>query len=532
MQQYSPEWASKITGVPVEDIVTLATEYATTAAGGDPHRGRRRAARRRRPDRPLDRLPAGPRRRLAPRRRRIAAASVVGVPDQLGPVCTRPDLIRPGTRVVNQFQLGPGADRRARPRPADQGPVRLQQQPGHPGLAPGPDAAGAGPRRPVHRGQRAVPHRHRRLRRHRPAGDDAARAVRPDVLVGPPLPELEPAGDRAARRGGAERRAVPPAVGDGWVWTSTGTASATRRWRRRRSTGRTRTSPGSPSTCSRRRDGPGSTCPVPTSTARTPRATSRRRRARCELRSSLAEQVGSIVLPVFREGSNEFQVRRRGRPVAPLRRSPRGRTRRLPYPLFFLSPKAHAFLNSQYGNATRQRRVQGDEQWVLINSRRRRAARHRRRRRGPHLQRARRAPCRGPCRHTRRRGVRRRRLPARTLGQVDAGRLNPEPGHPSPAHRSRQRPHVLRHTRRRGAFERCRLTARRHRHRRHPRDASTPPNNATERRPTARSRERRTACASTLAQRSSRAALTVALGSAIWANSASMARSWVSCRCS
>ena len=39
-----------------------------------------------------------------------------------------------------------------------------------------------------------------------------------------------------------------------------------------------------------------------------------------------------------------------------------------PYPLYFLSPKSHAFLNSQYGNATRQRRVQGDEQWVLINS--------------------------------------------------------------------------------------------------------------------------------------------------------------------
>jgi anaerobic selenocysteine-containing dehydrogenase len=86
-----------------------------------------------------------------------------------------------------------------------------------------------------------------------------------------------------------------------------------------------------------------------------------------ELRSSLAEQVGSIVLPVFREGSNEFQV---GGTVDPLPHyvAPDEDADGSPYPLYFLSPKAHAFLNSQYGNANRQRRVQGDEQWVLINS--------------------------------------------------------------------------------------------------------------------------------------------------------------------
>ncbi len=81
-----------------------------------------------------------------------------------------------------------------------------------------------------------------------------------------------------------------------------------------------------------------------------------------ELRSLLAEQVGSIVLPVFREGSNEFQVGGEIDPlphyVAPLEDEQGG-----PYPLFFPSPKAHASLNSQYGNANRQRRVQGDEQW-------------------------------------------------------------------------------------------------------------------------------------------------------------------------
>jgi anaerobic selenocysteine-containing dehydrogenase len=36
-----------------------------------------------------------------------------------------------------------------------------------------------------------------------------------------------------------------------------------------------------------------------------------------------------------------------------------------PYPLFLLSPKSHAFLNSQYGNMDRQRKVQGDQSVII-----------------------------------------------------------------------------------------------------------------------------------------------------------------------
>ena len=67
------------------------------------------------------------------------------------------------------------------------------------------------PRRPVHRRPRAVPHRHRPLRRHRAAGDDADRGRRRRAAVGSPLDGLERGGDRAARRVRAEHRAVPPA---------------------------------------------------------------------------------------------------------------------------------------------------------------------------------------------------------------------------------------------------------------------------------------------------------------------------------
>jgi anaerobic selenocysteine-containing dehydrogenase len=88
-----------------------------------------------------------------------------------------------------------------------------------------------------------------------------------------------------------------------------------------------------------------------------------------EFVSSLAAN-GNFVLPLFRQGSNEFQP---GGPVDPLpryippRESPRtDRERAARYPLSLLSPKSHAFLNSSYGNLPRQRRVAG-EAGVLLN---------------------------------------------------------------------------------------------------------------------------------------------------------------------
>ena len=85
---------------------------------------------------------------------------------------------------------------------------------------------------------------------------------------------------------------------------------------------------------------------------------------KCEFLSSLAAQGGNFVVPVFREGYNEFQP---GTAVDPLPAYVPPTEDREPslYPLFLLSPKSHAFLNSQYGNMGYQRRVQGEQSVIM-----------------------------------------------------------------------------------------------------------------------------------------------------------------------
>src|SRR6185437_10846876 len=78
-----------------------------------------------------------------------------------------------------------------------------------------------------------------------------------------------------------------------------------------------------------------------------------------EFRSSVAEQAGNFVLPLFRQGSNEFQP---GGAVDPLPhyvppRESAGAGRRLN----LISPKSHAYLNSSAGDQPAQRRVQGKQ---------------------------------------------------------------------------------------------------------------------------------------------------------------------------
>ncbi len=92
---------------------------------------------------------------------------------------------------------------------------------------------------------------------------------------------------------------------------------------------------------------------------------------KCEFKASRAAQ-GNFVEPVLRSMSNEFQP---GEPVEPLptfipplespASSPELAAR---YPLNIISPKPHAFLNSQYANEPLQQRRQG-EQLVMIHPR-------------------------------------------------------------------------------------------------------------------------------------------------------------------
>ena len=129
VQAYSPEKVAAITGIPAQDIRTLAREYATTRPSRDPHRRRGRAPFRRRPDRARRRLPAGAGRRLARRRRRHPAASHLGLPGQVGEP-DAPGLDQARNARAKSVEARRRAHRRSEARSADPVAVRLQRQPG------------------------------------------------------------------------------------------------------------------------------------------------------------------------------------------------------------------------------------------------------------------------------------------------------------------------------------------------------------------------------------------------------------------
>jgi anaerobic selenocysteine-containing dehydrogenase len=90
---------------------------------------------------------------------------------------------------------------------------------------------------------------------------------------------------------------------------------------------------------------------------------------KCEFKASAAAN-GNFILPVWRNGYNEMQP---GDPVDPVPNyippaEVSGGDAELArrYPISLVSPKPHAFLNSQYANEPYQQHRQG-EQFVLIN---------------------------------------------------------------------------------------------------------------------------------------------------------------------
>jgi len=91
---------------------------------------------------------------------------------------------------------------------------------------------------------------------------------------------------------------------------------------------------------------------------------------KCEFKASMAEK-GNFVLDVWRSGYTEMQVGGYVDPVPayiPPQDHQAEDSAALPgrFPLNMLSPKPHAFLNTQYGNEKMQRRNQG-EQRIMIN---------------------------------------------------------------------------------------------------------------------------------------------------------------------
>jgi anaerobic selenocysteine-containing dehydrogenase len=88
-----------------------------------------------------------------------------------------------------------------------------------------------------------------------------------------------------------------------------------------------------------------------------------------ELKASMAAG-GNFVLPLFRQGSNEFQDGTAVDPlptyIPPQESSDTNKTLAAKYPLNILTPKNHAFLNSGYANIARQLGHAG-EQYVMIH---------------------------------------------------------------------------------------------------------------------------------------------------------------------
>ncbi len=89
---------------------------------------------------------------------------------------------------------------------------------------------------------------------------------------------------------------------------------------------------------------------------------------KCEFKASMAEN-GNFVLSLFRQGSEEFQS---GEPVDPLphyippNESPATNPALAKrYPLNLMSPKSHAFMNSSYGNMPQQLHHAGEQALML-----------------------------------------------------------------------------------------------------------------------------------------------------------------------
>ncbi len=82
-----------------------------------------------------------------------------------------------------------------------------------------------------------------------------------------------------------------------------------------------------------------------------------------EFRSSALEAAGNFVVPLFRQLSDEFQP---GGTVDPLPHYVHPRETGEVYPLNLLSPKSHPYINSSAGDQPMQKRVQG-EQTVTIH---------------------------------------------------------------------------------------------------------------------------------------------------------------------
>jgi anaerobic selenocysteine-containing dehydrogenase len=367
VMEYPPARVSEITGIPVEDILTLAREYARTqpsviriGVAIERHAGGGQCVRA------IACLPA-----LVGAWRR-PGGGLLQLPIWAFPIkwetLLRPDFIRPDTRVINQFRLGPALTGELGLTP----PVKaLMVYNSNPVLvAPEQDKIVAGLAREdlftvvseqfmtdtadladivlpattqLEQFDVMFSWGHLYLSLNQPA-------IAP---LGEAIPNTELFRRLAARMGFTDpcfTRSDDQIAAEALDWSAPALQGID--LERLRRDGYARLRVGTPDTFAPHAEGN-----FPTPSGKT------------EFVSSLAAN-GNFVLPLFRQGSNEFQP---GEPVDPLphyvppRESPRTNPARAArFPLNLLSPKSHAFLNSSYGNLPRQRRVAGEPN-VLLN---------------------------------------------------------------------------------------------------------------------------------------------------------------------
>ena len=129
---FTPDYVERVTGVPAEDVAKFAREFASAqpsvirlGVALERHAGGGQTIRA------VCAIPA-----LAGSWRHVGGG-LLQMPLWEFPVdwgrVSRPEYIRPGTRVVNNLQLGRRAHRRHETRSADHGALCLQHQPGEPG---------------------------------------------------------------------------------------------------------------------------------------------------------------------------------------------------------------------------------------------------------------------------------------------------------------------------------------------------------------------------------------------------------------
>lgn len=360
VQQYTPDWAEGETGIPAEDIRTLAREYATSepsmiriGVAIERHAGGGQTVRS------IACLPA-----LVGAWRKVGGG-LLQLPLWAFPVnwgaLMHPELATPGTRVINQFSLG-----QALTGELDGPPVNaLMVYNSNPLIVcPDQDKMVAGLSR---EDLFTVVSDHFLTDTARYADivlPATTQLEQKDIMfswghlyVALNTPAIEPLGEAISNTELFRRLAARMGLTDPCFTRSDDEMMAEAfEWDAPAMQGITLESLGETGWARLNLPGPDEYAPHAEGNFPTPSG-------KTEFHSSVAEAAGNFVVPLFRQGYEGFQA---GGEVDPLPYYiPPRETLDGGYALNLISPKSHAFINSSAGDQPRQRRVQGEQAVIM-----------------------------------------------------------------------------------------------------------------------------------------------------------------------